>query len=161
VGVEDATKIMEAIREAAATSPGPATPFAPERVVKPVRGTIPDRMIPDPAGYFVVYGDRARRLISTEHYTNEGVLDAVIEGAAAAEVYCTVVDGKLVSRLDHAAYLGRELALAERAIATGEPYVQDAAAEKRATKPGLLTLAPTESASSCGCGPSTSCGGPS
>jgi tetrahydromethanopterin S-methyltransferase subunit A len=33
-----------------------------------------------------------------------------------------------LSRLDHAAYLGRELARAEHSLSTGEPYVQDRAA---------------------------------
>ena len=34
---------------------------------------------------------------------------------------------RLVSRLDRAAYLGRELARAEHAMLTGGPYRQDAA----------------------------------
>jgi hypothetical protein len=40
-----------------------------------------------------------------------------------------VIEKKLVTRLDHAAYLGRELARAEWALKAGDPYVQDAAPE--------------------------------
>jgi len=40
------------------------------------------------------------------------------------------VDRQLLSRLDHAAYLGRELARAEHALSSGQAYVQDGAPEK-------------------------------
>ena len=43
------------------------------------------------------------------------------------------VDRNLVSRLEHAAYLGREVARAERSLASGEAYVQDAASEAEST----------------------------
>ncbi len=116
-------------RECAARSPGRAIPFSSQRVVTPVRGYVPERMASDPAGYFVVYVDRARRMLSLEHYSNKGVLDAVIEGSTAAELYTPAVQRELLSRLDHAAYLGRELARAEAALASGENYAQDAAPE--------------------------------
>ena len=38
-----------------------------------------------------------------------------------------IIERNLLSRLDHAAYLGRELARAERSLETGELYVQDRA----------------------------------
>jgi tetrahydromethanopterin S-methyltransferase subunit A len=90
-------------------------------------------MSSDKAGYFVVYPDRARRVLLLEHYRNDGVLDVVIEGRAAAELYYPAIEQGLISRLDHAAYLGRELARAERALESGAPYVQDAAPERQAT----------------------------
>jgi tetrahydromethanopterin S-methyltransferase subunit A len=92
-------------------------------------------MVSDPAGYFVVYVDRARQLLSFEHFRNDGVLDAVIEGKTAPELYSPVVEKGLVSRLDHAAYLGRELARAEQALKSGEPFIQDAAPEALVTPP--------------------------
>ena len=39
----------------------------------------------------------------------------------------TAIDRNLLSRLDHAAYLGRELSRAEGALAPDNHYVQDAA----------------------------------
>ena len=62
-----------------------------------------------------------------EHYKNSGELAHIIEGGEAATVCATLTDMGLVSRLDHAAYLGRELARAENAIRAGVPYIQDRA----------------------------------
>jgi tetrahydromethanopterin S-methyltransferase subunit A len=92
-------------------------------------GYLPARMVSDPAGYFVIYVDRGRGILSLEHYLNDGLLDVVIEGASAAELYTPAIDRGLISRLDHAAYLGRELARAEESLRCGEPFVQDAAPE--------------------------------
>jgi tetrahydromethanopterin S-methyltransferase subunit A len=92
-------------------------------------------MVSDPAGYFVIYVDPSRQILSLEHYSNDGVLDVVIEGRAAPELYIPAVDKGLVSRLDHAAYLGRELARAQQALRLGEPFVQDAAPEAPAAPP--------------------------
>jgi tetrahydromethanopterin S-methyltransferase subunit A len=88
-------------------------------------------MVGDPAGYFVVYVDRHRGILSLEHYDNDGVLDVVIEADQAASLYIPAIERGLISRLDHAAYLGRELARAEEALRTGAPYIQDAAPEER------------------------------
>jgi len=42
----------------------------------------------------------------------------------------TAIEGGLLIRLDHAAYLGRELTRAEHALSSGETYAQDAAPEQ-------------------------------
>ena len=47
-------------------------------------------------------------------------------GVDAESVLAEVLGRGLVSRLDHAAYLGRELAKAEAALKSGKGYVQDA-----------------------------------
>ncbi|WP_428937758.1 DUF4346 domain-containing protein [Fontivita pretiosa] len=134
VNTTDAGAIRACIADCGARNPGPAEPYSSNRAVTRVRGYIPQRMTSDPTGYFVVYPDRARTLLILEHYRNDGVLDVVIEGTSAAELYIPAIERGLVSRLDHAAYLGRELARAERALATGESYVQDAASERGTTK---------------------------
>ena len=133
---EAAQVILEAKR-CAARNPGPARPFASIRIVEPVPGYLPARMVSDPAGFFVIYLDRERMLLSLEHYSNDGLLDTVIEGGTAAELYTPAIDRGLVSCLDHAAYLGRELARAENSLHSGEPFVQDAAPESAA----FLTMA--------------------
>ncbi|MBI5723909.1 MAG: DUF4346 domain-containing protein [Planctomycetes bacterium] len=130
IGENGTAAILAAARKIAVRNPGPAEPYSDARIVPTVRGSIPAKMTPDPAGYFVIYADRQKRRLNMEHYANEGVLDTVIEGRSAAEVYLPAIDKGLVSRLDHAAYLGRELARAERSLASGEPYVQDAAPER-------------------------------
>ncbi len=62
-----------------------------------------------------------------EHYRNDGLLTAVIEAGSATDGYTSVLAAGLVGRLDHAAYLGRELARAEHALRSGTRYQQDAA----------------------------------
>jgi len=141
VGTEDSEKVLAAVRDCAARDPGPAEPFGGASSVEAVRGFVPERMVPDPAGYFVLYVDRRRGSLWLEHYANDGVLDVVVEGATAAELYTPAVERGLVSRLDHAAYLGGELARAELALKAGTCYVQDGAPE-RAAQTGR-----------CGCGP--------
>lgn len=132
---ERPTPILDAVRECARRDPGEAHPFAIDRTVRREAGRIPERMTSDPAGYFVVYVDRGSRVLSIEHYANNGVLDVVIDGTSAPEIYMRAIELNLASRLDHAAYLGRELARAERAMLSGEPYVQDAAPERRSATP--------------------------
>jgi tetrahydromethanopterin S-methyltransferase subunit A len=114
----------------AAKNPGPAETFQAKQSVSVECGYIPDRMASDPNGFFVVYPDQARGVISLEHFSNNGVLTTLIEGNTAAEVYHPAVEMKLLSRLDHACYLGRELAKAEQSLRTGKKYVQDAAPER-------------------------------
>ncbi len=150
IGETSVPHILDTVKACAARNPGPAEPFAGTRSVATVAGYLPERMISDSAGYFVVFPDCRRRLLVLEHYRNDGVLDVVIEGRAASELYIPAIENSLVSRLDHAAYLGKELARAEQALLKGESFVQDAAPElqianEHSTKP-----------SACGCG--SSCG---
>ena len=51
--------------------------------------------------------------------------DLVIIGHSAKEVYEEIITKNLVSRMEHAAYLGAELKKAEIAMITGKEYVQD------------------------------------
>ena len=141
VGETNANLIAVEIAKATSRSPGPFQE-APEQTPLPtVQAHEPRRLVSDPAGYLVVYVDRARGCIAVEHYTNQGVLDCVVEGTTPAALYSEIIARGLLSRLDHAAYLGRELARAERSLATGETYVQDRAAGE------------PEPESPCGCGP--------
>lgn len=144
-GVEE---VLQAAKRCAASDPGPAPVFAEARVIVPEQGYIPDRMTPDPCGYLVVYVDRVRNRILLEHYSKDGLLDHSIEGQYAAEVYTPAIERGLLTRLDHAAYLGRELARAEDALHNNTPYVQDAAAERAAAK--LATTCNTSCSPNCG-----------
>lgn len=86
------------------------------------------RLSLDPAGYLIILTNRGgKNPLRVEHYTNSGELAHVIEGSDAATLCATLIDRKLVSRLDHAAYLGRELARAENALTAGVRYIQDRA----------------------------------
>lgn len=113
-----------------------------DAAVETVCAEEPEFFRSDPAGFFVVYPDRNRRRLVVEHYTTAGVLDCVVEGSTPAAIYPEIVKRRLVGQLDHAAYLGRELATAEACLRTGAPYVQDKA-------PGE-PLAPQEPSHGCG-----------
>lgn len=146
IGEEREAVILERAAWCAARDPGPRENGLADVEVPIFVATEPQRLVPDPAGFLVVYPDAPRRRLIVEHYTTAGVLDCVVEGMTPAAVYSTVAQRGLLSRLDHAAYLGRELARALRSIETGEPYVQDRAA-------GEITPKPIEtSADSCDCG---------
>lgn len=105
----------------------------------------------DPGGYFIIYLDREAGLICAKHFTNviderglavdpetgkpipvrgkvERAHTIVFSGRTAKELCVEVFEQNqpsLVTRLDHAAYLGREFVRAEFALVTGVVYVQD------------------------------------
>lgn len=140
IGQLDLDAIAAQVETCAARDPGPFDGAPSEIAVATVAAHEPARLVLDPAGFLVVYPDRTRGLV-LEHYRNDGVLDCVVEGATPAAVGATAAERGLVSRLDHAIYLGRELARAEESLRTGLPYVQDRAPEAGAPL----------SAQDCGC----------
>lgn len=79
----------------------------------------------DRAGYFVIIPQPENRLIIVEHYDYRDRLLHIIEGEDARSLCATILELGLVSQLDHAAYLGRELMRAELSIRYGLPFVQD------------------------------------
>lgn len=145
IGETDLAVLAAEVTREAGKAPGPFEGAPVDVNVLTLEVAEPKRLVPDPAGYCVVYPDRARARLLLEHYTNAGVLDCVLDGPTPAAVYGAAVERALVSRLDHAAYLGRELARAERSLQTGDRYVQDRAAGD------AIADEPTK----CGC--STSC----
>jgi tetrahydromethanopterin S-methyltransferase subunit A len=95
--------------------------------VEHIRAKAPKQLRLDRAGFFIVIPQPQKGLIVCEHYENSGRLAHVIEGRQAALIAATAVERGLVTQLDHAAYLGRELAKAEVALSTNTVYEQDAA----------------------------------
>ena len=78
----------------------------------------------DPAGPIRV------RIVPDKINGNGGLIvaeheKAAIAGESAREVMDTLIELELVSRLDHAAYLGRELEKAELALRFNRSYAQD------------------------------------
>ena len=59
-----------------------------------------------------------------EHYTNHGVLDCVMEGRSTGPLYIEAIERNLVTRLDHAVYLGRELGRLSQ-LALSNNYARD------------------------------------
>lgn len=105
----------------------------------------------DPGGYFIIYLDREAGLICAKHFTNvindrglavdpetgkpipvrvkvERNHTSVFSGRTAKELCVKIFEEaqpSLVTRIDHAAYLGREFVRAEIALVTTQEYVQD------------------------------------
>ena len=105
----------------------------------------------DPGGYFIIYVDREAAHLCAKHYTNvinqQGLAcdpatgepfacnttlkrpaTTLFAGHTAKELCIEVFEKPeccLVTRLDHAAYLGREFVRAEIALLQDQDYVQD------------------------------------
>jgi tetrahydromethanopterin S-methyltransferase subunit A len=127
IGEQHEETILRAIETSQVRNPGAFAESVGESPITAVQARDPDRLIPDPAGFFVVYPDARRELLVVEHYTVAAVLDCIIEGTSPAAIACEAIERGLLTRLDHAAYLGRELTLAECSVKSGERYVQDRA----------------------------------
>jgi tetrahydromethanopterin S-methyltransferase subunit A len=149
IGNNEIDSLLAVITATAKNDPGPFADGPSE--VNPVAIEVahePSQLVLDPTGYFVVYPDRIRQCLAVEHYTNHGVLNRVFTGATATALYASVIEAQLISRLDHAAYLGRELARAEHALQSGEDYVQD-----RAPGEPQSGFAKQAAGNACGCQP--------
>jgi len=82
----------------------------------------------DPAGYFVIMVMKGKENpLLIEHYSNDGRLRNMIEGKDSASICATLIEKNLISQMDHAAYLGRELAKAELSLISDSRYTQDGA----------------------------------
>jgi dihydropteroate synthase-like protein len=81
----------------------------------------------DSYGVFKITVDREHGLIVALHYSSAEAKEPTyaIRGVDAESVLGEVLRRGLVSRLDHAAYLGGELAKAEVALRIGKDFVQD------------------------------------
>jgi len=78
----------------------------------------------DPRGFFIIKVENDE--IAVEHRLNDGRKTKYeFRGKIAEEIYRKILNENLVSRLDHAAYLGKELARAEMALKEGEEFVQE------------------------------------
>lgn len=128
VGVHDVAAIASAlavcIAEGLEPITEPVTIPEPAAIVVPAR---PYRLAErDPAGFFVIFVDVAKQRLLVEHYGNDGQLRHRLVGPDSESLCSTLIEGQLVTRADHSAYLGRELMKAEIALAHHLHYRQDA-----------------------------------
>ena len=107
-------------------------------------------IILDPSGYFIIKIDQINKKIIVEHYLNnidsKGIAldpltnkpiqcdkqnkrqhNQIFEGNTAKEIGILIVEKNrnLISKLDHALYLGRELQKAEECLLKNNEYIQD------------------------------------
>jgi dihydropteroate synthase-like protein len=76
----------------------------------------------DPCGSFKIMAENG--FIKAVHYVNMEP-DIIIKGKTSKSVYDEIIKRELVSRLEHATYLGAELQKAEIAAKLNKNYVQD------------------------------------
>ena len=136
IGVTDIEDILAAVRDCSHRPVMPAFPAGLDgaaghrdtlAAIEHIPAKASKQLRLDRAGFFIVLPQPQKGLIICEHYENTGRLAHVIEGRQAALIASTVVERGFVTQLDHAAYLGRELAKAEAALSDGVTYEQDAA----------------------------------
>ncbi len=96
--------------------------------VEQTRQIEPMKFIRDKAGSFKInvdYGTTVGNSQITATHFKKNKPDLVIIGHSAKEIYEEIISKGLVTRMEHAAYLGAELKKAEIAMVTGKEYVQD------------------------------------
>jgi len=130
IGCTDVGLIGAKVEEIARNAPAAAAPAPIDRrrlvaEVPTIKASGPDpkRVKLDKAGYFVINIEDGRLIV--EHYSYKEELLRVIEGADARSIYFTLIDNGWVTKLDHAAYLGKQLAKAEMSLRHGFEFVQD------------------------------------
>lgn len=126
VGNTKVPDVMAAFEQCIADNPGAGEPFTEVQADTILKGYKFDQIVMDSFGYFVIKVDHVRGLIVLDHYTKTGKKNMTIEGATASHVYHPTIHRGLLSRMDHAAYLGKELARAEEALRLETEYIQDA-----------------------------------
>lgn len=127
IGCTDTGAIVGEIERCASENPGSLAEAAEVQKVTHIIAEPPRKLSLDKADFFILYVDRARDTIILEHYQMGGKLNLVLEGKDAVSLYGTAIEHGLVGQLDHAAYLGKELARAELSLKLGFKYVQDRA----------------------------------
>lgn len=109
------------------------------KTIATIEARPPGPLVLDPKGYFVIYPDEDTKQITIEHYKNDGSLNQIIRGSDVSSIYMTIINMDLISRLDHACYLGKELTRAHETIRTGIVYLQDKAQEPFEPQPELVS----------------------
>ena len=104
----------------------------------------------DPNGYFIIKVDYEKQMIIVEHFlnnidakgyavdpkTNEPIKcdsnenrkhNVIFAGVSAKDLGILITEKRndLISKFEHALYLGRELQKAERCLIEDSPYIQD------------------------------------
>ena len=71
--------------------------------------------------------DRFGEAIVAVHFASDEKHEStnIIRGKTAQSILSEIMKRSLVSRIDHASYLGSELEKAEVALRTGKEYIQD------------------------------------
>lgn len=83
------------------------------------------KWVPDPKGYFTIKIFPSRNRVFVRYYDSKNNLKYTFAGVSTPQIIQKIVEKGLISRLDHAAYLGKETEKAIIALKNDLPYVQD------------------------------------
>lgn len=145
IGCEDMEKILNHVNECEKKNPGPFEKKTEIIEIKPITAWHDESkdVVLDPKGFFTIFVDQKAKQIVVEHYIAEWdeealksysgdwkkcmrsqKLNKIIVGKRADDICHTIIREGLLSRPEHAAYLGRELQKAEIALKNNLPYEQ-------------------------------------
>ena len=79
----------------------------------------------DPRGYFLIRVDKKQNEIEAGFCESGNVVKLVIVGKKPEEIYHSIIKEGLITKFEHAAYLGKELKKAEIALSMGFEYMQE------------------------------------
>ena len=127
IGCEDVSTIEAKIGEMAALKPGPMADDVIAEGVPHYVAEGPVKLQLDRGGFLIIHPKPEANWIFVEHYKNTGEPTCVVEGSDPAQLCFELIQRGLVSQLDHAAYLGRELERAKLSMQLGFPFAQDRA----------------------------------
>ena len=83
----------------------------------------------DPAGYFLIRILPETNEIEVGFCRSGQKVEVIVRGRKPIDIYHNIMKLNLISRMEHAAYLGRELQKAYIAVQKGIKYVQDSELE--------------------------------
>ena len=127
IGCEDVSTIETKIGQLAARNPGPMRDDLIAEGMPHYVAEGPVKLQLDRAGFLIIHPKPEANWIFVEHYKNTGEPTCVVEGFDPARLCAELIQRGLVSQLDHAAYLGRELERAKLSMQLGFPFAQDRA----------------------------------
>jgi len=88
-------------------------------------GTPDASYTPDPEGYFKIWVNHKEGKLYVSFSSSNSDRELVLRGVSAEALGKKIISLGLISRLDHALYLGRELSKAETCLQLGKSYAQD------------------------------------
>jgi tetrahydromethanopterin S-methyltransferase subunit A len=133
IATDDLKAIEKNVKSCLEKNPGRFDKSIQIKTAPLIKAEEPKRLVLDPSGFFIIYPNREESKIYLEHYDADSTQNEIIYGEDPAKIISTAIEHKLVSQLDHAAYLGRELEKARLSIIYGFQYTQDSATGKKRT----------------------------
>ena len=95
-----------------------------EEIVKATHDPLKD-FVQDETGYFLIRINKKDKQIEVGFVTTNHIITKEIIGRTATAIYNTIINMELITRFEHAAYLGKELYKAELALKHDLEYKQE------------------------------------